>query len=173
MLEAVGIEPTFVPCDLACLHPRSACEVAAGGRVLGRLGELHPLVAKGFDLPAGVFVFELSLDAMIAAATLLPSYQGIPRFPAVLRDLAAVVPRDVPAERLRAVLTGPAGEGLVEGVELFDVYEGPQLGPDRKNLAFAIRYRAMDRTLTDDEIQRVHQALVAALEREVGAELRA
>jgi len=173
MLEAVGIEPTFVPCDLACLHPRSACEVAAGGRVLGRLGELHPLVAKGFDLPAGVFVFELSLDAMIAAATLLPSYQGIPRFPAVLRDLAAVVPRDVPAERLRAVLTGPAGEGLVEGVELFDVYEGPQLGPDRKNLAFAIRYRAMDRTLTDDEIQRVHQALVAALQREVGAELRA
>jgi len=173
MLFAIGIEPAFIPCDAACLHPRSACEVAAGGRILGRLGELHPLVARGFDLPPGVFVFELSIDGMIEAATLLPSYQGIPRFPAVLRDLAAVVPRDVPAERLLAVLRGPAGEGLVEDVELFDVYEGHQLGPERKNLAFAIRYRAMDRTLTDDEIQRVHKALVAALEREVGAELRA
>ncbi|HWV38362.1 MAG TPA: phenylalanine--tRNA ligase subunit beta [Vulgatibacter sp.] len=173
MLHAVGIDPAFVPCDAACLHPRSACEVAAGGRVLGRLGELHPVVAAGFDLPRGVFIFELSLDGIVEAAALLPSYQGIPRFPAVLRDLAAVVPRDVPAERLLAVLKGPAGEGLVEHVELFDVYEGPQLGPDRKNLAFAIRYRAMDRTLKDEEIQRVHEALVAALEREVGAELRA
>ncbi|AKU90534.1 phenylalanine--tRNA ligase subunit beta [Vulgatibacter incomptus] len=173
MLASLGIEPTWERGDAPCLHPRSACRVSAKGRVLGQLGELHPTVAEAFGLPRGVFVFELSMGNLVHAAHLLPHYEGVPRFPAVLRDLAAVVPSDLPAERLRGVLLGPAGEGLVEGVELFDVYEGPQVGPGRKNLAFAIRYRAKDRTLRDDEIDRVHQSLVAALEREVGAQLRA
>ncbi len=172
-LAAVGITAIWEAGDAPCLHPRSAARISAGGRVLGQLGELHPRVAAAFDLPSAVFVFEVSLDAIVQAAQLVPHYAGVPRFPAVLRDLAAVVPKDVPAERLREVLMGPAGEGLVEGAELFDVYQGPQLGEDRKNLAFAIRYRASDRTLKDDEVQRIHQALVDALVREVGAELRA
>jgi len=158
--------------DATFLHPRSATRIVAGTVELGQVGELHPVVAESFDLPRGVFVFELAFDALVEAAHLLPRFAGVPRFPAVLRDLAVVVPVEVTAAAIEAVLRGPAGEGLVEGVELFDVYQGPQLGEGRKNLAFAIRYRAADRTLTDDEVTRVHGALVAALEREVGAELR-
>ncbi len=158
--------------DATWLHPRSACVVMAGERAVGQLGELHPVVAESFDLPRGVFVFELEFDALVEAAHLLPRFTGVPRFPAVLRDLAVVVPVEVSAARIEAVLRGPAGEGLVEGVELFDVYQGPQLGEGCKNLAFAIRYRAPERTLTDEEITRVHGALVQALAREVGAELR-
>jgi len=171
-LESVGIEAEWEPHDAPCLHPRSAARIRVGGRILGQLGEVHPKVAEAFDLPRGIFVFELAMERIVEASRLLPSYHGVPRFPAVLRDLAVVVPADVPSERLRSILLGPAGSGLVEGVELFDVYQGPQLGENRKSLAFAIRYRAADRTLKDDEIQQVHNALVGALGREVGAELR-
>ncbi len=159
--------------DATWLHPRSACRVSAGGREIGQFGELHPVVAEAFDLPRGVFVFELSFEELVGQAHLVPRFGGVPKFPAVLRDLAVVVPVEVSAAQIDAVLRGPAGEGLVEGVELFDVYQGPQLGEGRKNLAFAIRYRTPERTLTDEEITRVHAALVAALQREVGAELRA
>lgn len=154
------------------LHPRSAAGVRVGGVEIGQVGEIHPLVAEAFDLPRGVFVFELSLDELVGSLQVLPTYHGVPKFPAILRDLAVVVPTEVSAARIDAVLRGPAGEGFVEDVELFDVYEGPQLGEGRKSLAFAIRYRVPDRTLTDDEISRVHQALVAALKEQVGAELR-
>lgn len=172
MLGSLGIEAQWQHDEAPLLHPRAAAAIVSEGRHLGRVGELHPLVAEAFDLPRGVCVFELSMEGLVASAKLTPRYLGIPRFPAVLRDLAAVVPAQVPAERLREVLLGPVGEGLVEEVQLFDVYEGQQVGEDRKSLAFAIRYRAADRTLKDEEIQRIHSALVAALEREVGAELR-
>lgn len=174
VLSALGIrDATWEAGDAGWLHPRSACRVRLGDRELGQLGELHPVVADRFDLPRGIYVFDLDFAALAEAARLLPRFGGVPRFPAVLRDLAVVVPVEVSAARIEAVLRGPAGEGLVEGVELFDVYQGPQVGEGRKNLAFAIRYRAPDRTLTDEEIHRVHGALVEALAREVGAELRA
>lgn len=174
LLAAIGIDgAVWEHGDAAHLHPRSAAQIRIGGESVGQLGELHPLVADSLDLPRGVFVFELDLDALGKHLRLLPSYRGVFRFPAVLRDLAVVVPVEVSAAKIDSVLRGAAGEGLVEDVELFDVYQGPQLGEGRKNLAFAIKYRASDRTLTDEEITRVHGALVAALQREVGAELRA
>src|SRR5690606_25425762 len=124
------------------------------------------------ELPRGVLVFELSLAAAEKVAEPMPRYRGVPKFPAVLRDLAVVVSRDVTAAQVEAVLRGPHGKGLVEEVRLFDVYEGPQLGEGMKSLAFAIRYRDPERTLSDREVAPVHEALVAALGRELGAKLR-
>jgi phenylalanyl-tRNA synthetase beta chain len=174
ILAAAGIrEAEWLPDDAPHLHPRSACLVRVGGERLGRLGELHPTIADGIGLPRGVFVFELSLDRLVERANLQGAYAGVPRFPAVLRDLAMLVDEAVPVARIVATLRGPAGGGLVEDVELFDVYQGAQVPAGRKSLAFAIRYRAADRTLTDEEVTRVHRALVEALEREVGATLRA
>lgn len=173
MLRNLGIsEVSWSHGDAAHLHPRSAALVLVGGVAVGQMGELHPLVADAFDLPRGVFVFELSLDDLVGSLKVLPTYRGVPKFPAILRDLAVVVPTTVSAEKVDRILRGPAGGGFVEDVELFDVYEGPQLGEGRKSLAFAIRYRVADRTLTDEEITRVHGALVEALKAEVGAELR-
>lgn len=173
MLDALGIaDARWVADDAPFLHPRSACAVEVRGERVGVLGELHPVVADEMELPRGVFVFELSLDRLDALAEFQPAYRGIPRFPATLRDLAVVVPSEVRVADVEAILLGPEGAGLVEGVELFDVYEGPQVGAGKKSLAFAIRYRAPDKTLSDKEVNPVHDALVAALAAQVGAELR-
>lgn len=173
LLDGLGIQgAVWAPVEAPHLHPRSACALQAGGATLGHLGELHPLSAEALELPRGVFVFELSLPALEAAARLEPRYRGVPRFPAVLRDLAVVVSREVSAAEVEAVLRGPQGGGLVEGVRLFDVYEGEQVGEGKKSLAFAIRYRDPSKTLSDREVNPVHDALVAALRRELGAELR-
>ena len=173
VLAAAGIrDATYAPDDAPHLHPRSACVVRRGDVRLGRLGELHPEVAEAFELPRGVFVLELALDRIADAASLVPAYRGVPRFPAVLRDVAMVVAEDVPAARIEQVLAGEAGGGLVEAVELFDVYQGKQVPAGKKSLAWSIRYRAPDRTLTDEEVQKVHGALLAALEAEVGAAVR-
>jgi phenylalanyl-tRNA synthetase beta chain len=175
LLEAIGVEGVrWVQGGPSWLHPRSAGSIewtgADGGVVvLGSLGELHPRVAAAFDLPRGVFAFDLSFGALESAARLVRGHAGVPRFPAVLRDLAVVVASEVAA---RAVLDGVRAEPLVEDVTLFDVYKGAPIPEGKKNLAMAIRYRAPDRTLTDGEADQAHARIVARLRAELAAELR-
>jgi phenylalanyl-tRNA synthetase beta chain len=157
--------------SVSWLHPLAGARVHIGSTDLGYLGEIHPVVAKKLQLPQGVFAFDLSLSAIEQAAALLPSYQGIPRFPAVLRDLAVVVDETITAEALERAAKAAGGE-LVEDITLFDVYQGPPLADGKKNLAFAIRYRAPDRTLTDAEAIEAHNRILAALAKELGAQLR-
>lgn len=169
-LESLGVGgAAFAPADAPHLHPRSACAVMAGDRRLGTIGEVHPATARHFELPGGVFGFELSLDRILAACRLTPTYRGTPRFPAVLRDVAVVVADEVPAERVRRAI---ASVELVDDVVLFDVYRGSPIPVGKKNLAYAIRYRRPDRTLTDDEANAAHAAIVERLAREFGAQLR-
>jgi phenylalanyl-tRNA synthetase beta chain len=151
------------------LHPRTSAAILAGEDRLGEVGELHPRVAAAFELPRGVLAFRLSFDALARASRLVPQYRGIPRFPAVLRDLAVVVSEEVQAE---AVLAAVREEPLVEDATLFDVYRGAPIPAGKKNLALAIRYRAPDRTLTDAEADAAHARIVKRLAAVVGAELR-
>jgi phenylalanyl-tRNA synthetase beta chain len=157
------------------LHPRSAAALevldAAGARhPLGAAGEVHPRVAQAFDLPRGVLAFELSFDALLRHARLVPGHAGVPRFPAVLRDLAVVVADEVEAGR---VLELVREEPLAEDVALFDVYRGAPVPPGHKNLAMAIRYRAPDRTLTDAEADAAHARILERLGAAAGAQVRA
>jgi phenylalanyl-tRNA synthetase beta chain len=153
------------------LHPRQAARVltADGTQTIGQLGELHPRVATDFELPRGVLVFELSLDALTRHGALVPRYHPIPSMPAAHRDLAVVVAEAVTAQEVIDVVRA---EPLVEAVTLFDVYRGAPLPATAKSLALAIRYRAADRTLTDAEADAAHQAIVARLAATLGAELR-
>ncbi len=175
VLETLGVEGVrFVPGGGTWLHPRSAATMEwtapDGGVVpLGVVGEIHPRVAAAFDLSRGVLAFDLSLEALNRAARLLTGHAGVPRFPAVLRDLAVVVANEVEA---RSVLDGVRAEPLVEDVTLFDVYKGAPIPDGKKNLAMAIRYRAADRTLTDSEADGAHARIVERLKGELGAELR-
>jgi phenylalanyl-tRNA synthetase beta chain len=152
-------------------HPRHAASIKGAGdeERLGSFGELHPRVAKAFDLPRGVLIFELSLDALVRHGALVPRYHAIPSLPAAHRDLAVVVADAVTAE---AVLAAVREEPLVEAATLFDVYRGAPIPAGKKNLALAIRYRAADRTLTDAEAEAAHQRIVARLAQRLGAELR-
>ena len=105
------------------------------------------------------------------SADVVPSLRSLNRFPAVLRDLAVVVPESKPAEDIRAVIREVGGP-LVEEVLLFDVYSGSPLPAGRKNVAFALRYRAPDRTLRDEEVQAAHAHIIEQVNRRLGAELR-
>jgi len=156
-------------------HPRSAATVRwtapdGAARVLGVAGELHPRTAAAFELPRGVLAFELAFGELALAARLVPGHADVPRFPAVLRDLAVVVADEVEA---RSVVDLVREEPLAREVDLFDVYRGPPIPQGRKNLAMAIRYGAADRTLTDAEADQAHARIIERLRVAVGAELRA
>jgi len=158
----------------APFHPgRCARLELADGTVVGHAGELHPKVLENVGLPARTVAFEVDLSALVAGASDAP-VQATPvsGFPAAKEDLAFVVDESVTAESLRAAIVEGAG-GLAEEVALFDVFTGEQVGAGRKSLAFSLRLRAADRTLTADDVARVREGAVAAARERVGAELRA
>jgi phenylalanyl-tRNA synthetase beta chain len=169
ILETLGAEVRWAAPASTWLHPRRSARLLAGEDAVGEAGELHPRVAAAFELPRGVLAFRLSLDALLRVARLVPQHRAIPRLPAVLRDLAVVVDDAAPAAAVEALVRE---EPLVEAVTLFDVYRGAPLPPGRKNLAFAIAYRAPDRTLTDAEADAAHARIVKRLAGALGAELR-
>ncbi|AEI67083.1 phenylalanine--tRNA ligase subunit beta [Corallococcus macrosporus] len=174
LLGALRVEGvTYVPEGPAAYHPKAVAQVkAADGAVLGHVGEVHPRVAKALGLPGGVFVFELDTEPLYAVAKLVPAYRSLPRFPAVLRDLAVVVPLELPNDEVRRVIL-EVGKPLVEDAQVFDVYTGEQIPQGRKNLAYALRYRSAERTLTDVEVNEAHQRIVDEVKQRLGAALRA
>jgi phenylalanyl-tRNA synthetase beta chain len=174
VLGALRVEGvTFLPAEYPAYHPRACAQVkTADGTVLGHIGELHPRVVKALGLPEGVFAFELDTEPLYAAAKLVPAYQPLPRFPAVLRDLAVVVPVELANDEVRRVIL-EVGRPLVEEAQVFDVYTGKPIPEGQKNLAYALRYRSAERTLTDVEVSEAHQRIVEQVKQRLGAALRA
>jgi phenylalanyl-tRNA synthetase beta chain len=156
---------------VAPFHPRATAEARVGDVVLGWIGELHPLAARQLELPPGIFAFELEFAALETVARLSPRFRSLPRYPAVLRDLAVVVPAAMEAAEVRAVIL-EVGQPLVDDAALFDVYTGPPLPEGQKNLAFALSYRSADRTLRDDEVAEAHARIVGEVQRRLGGQLR-
>ncbi|CAM5426992.1 Phenylalanine--tRNA ligase beta subunit OS=Streptomyces tendae OX=1932 GN=pheT PE=3 SV=1 [Streptomyces tendae] len=157
-------------------HPGRCAEltVTVDGeeRVIGHAGELHPRVLKTLGLPARTCAMELDLDAVARVGDDTPQAPGISTFPVATQDVALVVDAFVPAADVEAALREGAGE-LLESIRLFDVYDNAeQLGEGRKSLAYALRFRAGDRTLTVDEASAARDAAVALAGERVGAVLR-
>ena len=174
ILAAMGVgDVRFAHADVAPLHPASASEVLVGGKRAGVLGQLHPLIAAQFDVPQQTFLAELNWNALLDASTALRSFRGVPKFPAVARDLAFVVDASVPAEKLLAEIRAVDSARLLEQVALFDVYRGPPVPEGRKSMAFGLSLRAADRTLTDAEADALCAAIRDRLKSAVGAEIRA
>jgi phenylalanyl-tRNA synthetase beta chain len=157
-------------------HPGRCAElvVVADGaeRVVGHAGELHPRVLKALGLPARSSAMELDLDVLEQVGDDTPQAPGISTFPVATQDVALVVDKFVPHAEVEAALREGAGE-LLEGIRLFDVYENAeQLGDGKKSLAYALRFRAGDRTLTVDEASAARDAAVALAGERTGAVLR-
>ncbi|GAA3961665.1 phenylalanine--tRNA ligase subunit beta [Streptomyces marokkonensis] len=157
-------------------HPGRCAEltitVDGSERVVGHAGELHPRVLKTLGLPARTCAMELDLDAVARVGDDTPQAPGISTFPVATQDVALVVDAFVPAAEVEAALREGAGE-LLEAIRLFDVYDNAeQLGEGRKSLAYALRFRAGDRTLTVDEASAARDAAVALAGERVGAVLR-
>ncbi|HLE43568.1 MAG TPA: phenylalanine--tRNA ligase subunit beta [Methylomirabilota bacterium] len=145
--------------------------IVVQGSPVGVVGELHPAVQRGFDLPASVFFAELSLDRLEALPPRPVVHRPLPRFPAVQRDLAVVVPASVPAAEVSRVIRSIPNPQL-KRVTLFDVYTGEQVGSGRKSLAYSLLYQAEDRTLTDAEVNAMHREVVERVRQGLGAEVR-
>ncbi|MGZ4582871.1 MAG: phenylalanine--tRNA ligase subunit beta [Mycobacterium sp.] len=168
--RASGIDVRLRAAQYLPWHPGRCAEVLVGETTVGYAGELHPAVIERSGLPKGTCAMELNLDA-IPIVEILPAPTVSP-FPAVFQDVSLVVPADVPAQAVADALRQGAGE-LLEDLQLFDLFTGPQVGEDRKSLTFALRFRAPDRTLTEDDASAARDNAVRRAAEAVGAELRA
>ncbi|OIV37950.1 phenylalanine--tRNA ligase subunit beta [Mangrovactinospora gilvigrisea] len=174
--DAVGVELVPRQASYAPWHPGRCAELRLGGpdgRVVGHAGELHPRVVKALELPERTSAMELDFDALVRAAEASDAVQAgrISSYPVATQDVALVVDAAVPAGEVEAALRDGAGE-LLESLRLFDVFEGEQIGAGKKSLAYALRFRAPDRTLTADDASAARDAAVAAASTRVGAVLR-
>ncbi|HEU5106858.1 MAG TPA: phenylalanine--tRNA ligase subunit beta [Solirubrobacterales bacterium] len=170
LARQLGVALSFAPAEQPFLHPGRSAAVSIDGAAAGWLGEVHPLVCRTWDLDSAV-AFEIDAAPLIAAATVgEETYEDVTTFPAVYQDLAVVVPADVPAEAVSEAIRAGGGE-LLQRTEVFDLFEGEQLGEGRKSLALNLEFRAPDRTLTDDEVAGLREAIKAKLD-EIGGTLR-
>jgi phenylalanyl-tRNA synthetase beta chain len=167
--RAAGVDVELRPAQHLPWHPGRCAEVVVDGRVIGHAGQLHPAVIERSGLPKGTCAAELDVDA-IPHSGALPSPRVSP-FPAVFQDLSLVVGEEVAAQGVIDAVRAGAGD-LLEDIALFDVYTGPQIGDGRKSLTLALRFRAADRTLTEDEASAARDAGVAAAADRLGAVLR-
>ncbi len=163
-------EVTFIPAAMPFSHPARCAVIKAGGEELGYLGQVHPDVAEAWEIDQPVTVCEIDLPLLCAKANLVPRVVPLPRFPAAKRDLAIVVPREIPAEKLETAIREAGGE-LVSQVNLFDLYEGKQIPSGKRSLAYSITFRRDEGTLTEAEINQAQDNIEKALF-ELGAVLR-
>jgi phenylalanyl-tRNA synthetase beta chain len=167
----IGVQLTVQKADIAPWHPGRCAQLVINSQVVGTAGELAPRVVEKVGLPKRSVAFEIDLSALMASANVTPSAPRIWTFPIVKEDLALVVKKEIAAADLMQSVTDAAGE-LLEDIKLFDVYEGNQVPEGHKSVAFALRFRASDRTLSADEVQAVRQTVLAAVNEKFGATLR-
>ncbi len=149
-------------------HPGRCAELIVNDTAIGHAGELHPAVVSTFELPARACAMELDLDALIAARKDVVFGPDLSNFPVATQDVALVVDAGVAAADVEAALREGAGP-LLESIRLFDTYTGEQVGQSKRSLAFALRFRAPDRTLTVEETTAARDAAVEEAARRVGA----
>jgi phenylalanyl-tRNA synthetase beta chain len=172
LLSRLRLEGAFEPGEDDAFHPGRCASVRAGGREVGLMGELHPLVREAFELPERpLCVLTFELDELLASWGAPRQMISLSSHPPVYEDLAVVVDGGVPARRVRDVIER-AGTPLVRSVALFDVYRGAQVGAGKKSLAYRLTYQAEDRTLTDEIVAEVRTTIIRELESELGATLR-
>jgi len=169
--RAAGVDLEVRAAQHAPWHPGRCAALLADGKVVGHAGELHPRVITALGLPARTCAMELDLDRVAALSGGVVAAPSISSYPVATQDVALIVDDAVPVADVEAALRAGAGE-LLESLRLFDVFTGEQIGAGRKSLAFALRFRAPDRTLTVDEASAARDAAVAEAARRTGAVLR-
>ncbi len=157
--------------DLPWMHPGRCAAVTINGQYMGYLGELHPQVADHYDIGTKVYMAVLDLPVLIEASTMDRIYKPLPKYPAVSRDIAMLVKDEVLVKEIESIIKQRGGK-ILESFTLFDVYKGKQIEEGYKSVAYAITFRAEDRTLTDEDVNTTMKKILNGLEREVGAQLR-
>ena len=171
--RTVGLAVSAQAGDTAPWHPGRCAELTISGTdvVIGQAGELHPQVCQAFGLPARSCALEVNLDVLIAGSPGIGEVSPVSAHPVAKEDVALIVDEAVPSAIVAAALRRGAGP-LLESIELFDIYRGPQIGPGNKSLAYALRFRAPERTLTDSDTAAARDSAVAEAVSAVGARAR-
>lgn len=152
-------------------HPGKTAKLVIGKNVVGTLGEVHLAVSENYGLDVPCFVAELNLDSLYESSNMDKKYKPLPKFPAVTRDIALLVEDGVLVQEIDETIR-KAGGNLVEKVELFDIYKGKQIPEGKKSIAYAIAYRDENKTLKDEDVNKVHEKILRSLEYKLGATLR-
>ncbi|MCL6573906.1 MAG: phenylalanine--tRNA ligase subunit beta [Bacillus sp. (in: Bacteria)] len=160
----------YVQTQVDGMHPGRTAEILLNDKIIGFVGQVHPSVQKELDLK-DTYVFELSLKAVLEEETGALRYKGIPRFPSMTRDIALVVNKETVSGTLRELIL-TAGAPLLKEVHVFDLYEGDKMEEGKKSIAFTLKYVDPERTLTDEEVAKVHERVLEALKEKAGAVLR-
>ncbi len=158
------------PRDQDLLHPGRSADVYLNQVKVGYMGEIHPAKGKARDLDR-IVIFELNLAQIMHKLRMGKQVQSIPKFPAMQRDFAVVVPLDTPAAAVMAKIRLLGGE-LLQQVDIFDVYTGKPIPDDRKSLGFSLRYQSLERTLKDDEVNALNSLILEGIQQEFAAEWR-
>ncbi len=160
---AVTDNPTF--------HSGRCAKISAGGKTLGIIGEIHPAVSRKYGIDTPVYIAELDFENVFLNIKADPKFKELPKFPAVTRDIAMLVDKTVPVADIEEIIKKASGK-MLETLTLFDVYEGEQIPEGKKSVAYSAVYRASDRSLTGEEVQKVFDKVVRNLEHNLGAQLR-
>ncbi|MBN2899263.1 MAG: phenylalanine--tRNA ligase subunit beta [Clostridia bacterium] len=152
-------------------HPGRCATIVWNNHVLGTMGEVHPRVLENFNIKDRAYVAELDFNTLLQITRTDRLYQPIPKFPAMTRDIAMIVKDDVTAGEILEVIKDNGGN-ILESVKLFDVYKGKQIEEGHKSMAYAMVFRHADKTLTDEEVNKVFERILEALKEKVNAELR-
>ncbi len=155
--------PTFHPGKTAALYIKN--------ELVGVLGEIHPDVSETYGVEERCYIAELNLDVLFKYSDTEKKYIPLPKFPAVTRDLAVLVDEEILVQDIEEIIKKQGGK-ILESVKLFDVYQGKQIPEGKKSIAYALIYRGENKTLTDNEVNKVHDKIVKTLEFKLGAELR-
>ena len=152
------------------LHPGRQANIIYDGRVVGYLGEVHPDVADAYGIGTRTYIAVIDMPEIVAKATFDRKYSGIAKFPAVTRDISMVMPKEILVGQIEDIIEKKGGAYL-ESYALFDIYEGAQIKPGFKSVAYSIVFRAKDKTLEDADVTAAMERILKALE-EMGIELR-
>lgn len=173
VLEVAGVKKydLFKDEENKLYHPGRCASLKVGNDIFASLGELHPLVAENYNLNDRVLIAEINIDKIVKYARFNKKYVEIPKYPAVERDIAMVVDEAVEVGQIERIITKKAKK-MLEEINLFDVYRNEKLGENKKSVAYSLKFRLSDRTLTDEEVNTTMQEIIAALEKELNAELR-
>ncbi len=169
LLAPAGERFSFRAAQHKALHPGQTADIYCDEKRVGRIGALHPTLQAKYDLPCAAYFFEVELDALLQRA--VAAFAPLSKYPEVRRDLAVIVPCEVPAQAVLDAAKAAAGAALVD-LKLFDIYQGKGIDPERKSLGLGLTFRHSSRTLNEEEVTLSVDAVVQSLQQRFGASLR-
>ena len=173
ILTGLGVERYIFAskADIPFLHLGKAAVIEADDKRIGIVGEIHPDIMQRLDIRQSAYIFELDMQIIAAAASSPKRYSSIPKYPMIVRDVAMIIEKEIPFQRIYNAIKG-LGIKLLEEVNVFDVYYGENIPDGKHSMAIRFMYRSPDRTLTDDEVTNVHSTVLESLKTRFGVEIR-